>query len=93
MKNTSFLKIALFTIAFFTLPDLFAQCPMCKMAAQSNLQNGGTAGAGLNFGILYILSLPYLLVLTIGYLWWRNRKKNVDDNENVVGEEMQFSEN
>jgi hypothetical protein len=54
--------------------DLLAQCPMCKIAAESNLENGGTAGKGLNKGILYIFVLPYLLVTTLGYIWWKSRK-------------------
>jgi len=48
---------------------------MCRMSAESNLQNGGTAGRGLNAGILYMLVMPYLLVAAIGYWWWRNRRK------------------
>ncbi len=54
--------------------DLWAQCPMCKMAAESNLREGGTAGKGLNAGILFILSLPYILIGSIGFAWWRNNR-------------------
>ena len=65
---------------FFTLSVLpgesAAQCPMCKMSAESNLKNGGTAGKGLNTGILYMLALPYTLVGVIGFIWWRNNKRN-----------------
>ncbi len=59
----------------FTVPEsgnLNAQCPMCRMTAESNLKAGGTAGRGLNRGILYMLAMPYLLVGTLGYIWWRN---------------------
>ena len=52
--------------------ELNAQCPMCRMSAESNLKAGGTAGKGLNRGILYMLAMPYLLVGTLGYIWWRN---------------------
>ena len=55
--------------------DLVAQCPMCKMSAESNLANGGTAGKGLNAGIMYMLATPYLLVGTVAFLWLRNKKK------------------
>ena len=55
-----------------------AQCPMCRMAADSNLENGGTAGKGLNAGILYMLSLPYVMVAGLGFWWYRNRKKEED---------------
>ena len=55
--------------------DIVAQCPMCRATAESNLQNGGTDGKGLNLGILFMLSLPYLFVGTIGYIWWKNRHR------------------
>jgi hypothetical protein len=56
-------------------PTVSAQCPMCRMSAESNLENGGTEGKGLNTGILYLLAMPYLLVGGIGYIWWRNRRR------------------
>lgn len=67
--------IVLFS-ALFLAGDVVAQCPMCRMSAESNLQNGGTAGAGLNKGILYMLAMPYILISTIGFIWWRNRNKD-----------------
>jgi hypothetical protein len=78
-------KIFFFTllIALFVLTgtaDLVAQCPMCKMSAESNMRNGGTAGAGLNAGILYMLVAPYLIVGGIAFWWWRNRSKNQDSD-------------
>jgi amino acid transporter len=72
----------LFIVLLITLIvhiDTFAQCPMCRMAAESNLENGGSEGAGLNTGILYMLAMPYLLVAFIGYIWYRNRK--LDNSE------------
>lgn len=72
--------------------ELLAQCPMCKMAAESDLKNGGTAGIGLNAGILYMLSLPYMLVATIAFLWWRNRK-NAEDDSTEIAEGHEFSKN
>lgn len=63
------------TLSFALVAPLQAQCPMCRMTAESNLENGGDAGRGLNQGILYMLATPYLLVGLIGYIWWRNRRK------------------
>lgn len=65
--------------------DALSQCPMCRMSAESNLENGGTAGKGLNNGILYILSIPYLLVATLGIIWYKNKKK-ADELEGQVQE-------
>jgi hypothetical protein len=45
-------------------------------------QQGGTVGKGLNAGILFMLSMPYLLVGGIGYIWWRNRRKETGELEN-----------
>ncbi len=55
--------------------EAWAQCPMCRIGAETNLARGGTAGAGLNKGILLLLGLPYILVGTLGYIWWKNRPR------------------
>lgn len=62
-----------------------AQCPMCRMSAESNLKNGGQSGKGLNNGILYMLATPYLLVGLIGFVWWRNRRKENEEELEVEG--------
>ena len=60
-----------------------AQCPMCKMSAESNLANGGTEGRALNKGILYLLALPYTMVMVLGVVWYRNRKALSKGNDEV----------
>lgn len=66
----------LLVLILLTYPgaELFAQCPMCRATAETNLANGGTEGQGLNNGILYMLLMPYVLIGTIAFLWMRNRK-------------------
>jgi len=80
LNKMLFAVVLVFTLAGSASP-LAAQCPMCKMSAESNLKNGGTAGKGLNAGILYMLLTPYLLVGGMGYWWWRNRKKDPQEGE------------
>lgn len=76
MKSKTIISLAfMMLLAFCLVPELQAQCPMCKIAADSNLRDGGTAGHGLNTGILYMFAMPYLLVFTLGYIWYRNRKE------------------
>lgn len=71
-----FAFIALFLAVNMTsLPTAQAQCPMCKMSAESNLNQGGSAGKGLNNGILFMLCTPYILIGIVGFVWWRNRKE------------------
>ncbi len=73
-KYLSILALA-FTLSVGTSTPVQAQCPMCRMSAESNLKNGGTQGRGLNNGILFMLAMPYLLVGAIGFVWWKNRRK------------------
>ena len=74
--NNKIFKIAIITglIICLIVVGAEAQCPMCKMSGETNLKNGGTAALGLNQGIIYLLSIPYVLVSTIAVLWWRNRR-------------------
>ena len=81
------IAITLVLLLLIVSVDLAAQCPMCKIAAESNLENGGTAGKGLNNGILYMLSLPYVLIGVIGFVWYKNRNKeedNIDETKTVA---------
>jgi hypothetical protein len=53
-----------------------AQCAMCRTQLENNVSNGEIGiAAGINLGILYLLSMPYLAVLVIGYLWYRNSRR------------------
>lgn len=82
MYMKRWIHIVLFSISLsvlpVSLPDAQAQCPMCRMSAESNLKNGGTEGKGLNKGILFMLAMPYLLVGVIGYAWYRNNQNQKD---------------
>ena len=77
--------LLLATALLFVRPAaVSAQCPMCRMSAESNLKNGGTSGRGLNTGILYLLVMPYTLVPGLFYLWWRNRRRAARYEESVA---------
>ncbi|MCS6904168.1 MAG: hypothetical protein RML72_03135 [Bacteroidia bacterium] len=52
-----------------------AQCPMCKMNVQAAQKRGEKVGLGLNSGILFLLSMPYLVVGAIGLVWYLQNKK------------------
>ncbi len=79
MTRINFKLVALLVVCICIVnPELIAQCPMCKMAAESNLENGGSAGAGLNKGILFMLSTPYIIIGCLGFMWFKNRKREED---------------
>lgn len=61
----------------------FAQCPMCRAAAEANIKEGGKHALGLNAGILYLFVAPYLIVATIGFLWWRNHRKIIREEQTL----------
>jgi hypothetical protein len=89
MKN-SFFVMALFLLVALMVPaDLDAQCAMCKGAAEANLRQGGGDPKGLNNGILYMLSIPYLLVGGIGYWWWRNRRQEKEQVADLTEEDFE----
>lgn len=62
----------------FTQSNSFAQCAMCRTQLENNISSGDIGiAAGINTGILYLLSLPYLAIMVLGYVWYKNSKLNV----------------
>jgi hypothetical protein len=56
--------------------DADAQCAMCRTTIESTISNGrSNIATGLNTGILYLLTAPYLAVAVIAFLWFRQSKK------------------
>ncbi len=74
-----FLSLIL-TLSIVQISPSTAQCPMCRVSAEQNLKMGGTAGKGLNRGILFMLACPYIIVGTMGFIWLRHRKKESNTN-------------
>lgn len=60
-----------------SVSSLLAQCAMCRTQLENNVSNGNPGlAAGLNTGILYLLSVPYLAIMVLGYFWYKSSKKN-----------------
>ena len=66
-----------FTVLFLliNIDKLNAQCAMCKAAVETNLKDGGSAGAGLNQGILYLMAMPYIAMLLFGAFYYLHKRK------------------
>jgi len=63
-------------LIIFQLHVAIAQCAMCRASVESNVSDGDTSvGAGLNMGILYLFVAPYLIMMTIGFFWYRSAKR------------------
>lgn len=64
-----------FAFIFLSVVSASAQCAMCRSTLENNFSNGDPGiGAGINTGILYLLVLPYLAVLTLGYFWFKSSR-------------------
>jgi heme/copper-type cytochrome/quinol oxidase subunit 2 len=50
-----------------------AQCAMCKAVVESS---NAPEAEGLNSGILYLMTIPYLLVGALFYFIIKSRRKN-----------------
>jgi hypothetical protein len=66
-------------ISFLPIQEADAQCPMCRMSAESNLKEGGSDGKGLNKGILYMLAAPYLFAGVLGYTYFKYQRKTKEE--------------
>ena len=87
MKKKSILiyTTAFVLIALFSVDVLFAQCSMCKAVLESEAKTGGSSVAGgLNNGILYLMSVPYLMVGAAGFWFYKKYKKNKEAESNLA---------
>ena len=66
LKKVSFL----FLLLIYSVQS-FSQCAMCKSVVESNIEGGSDIGIGLNDGILFLMAMPYLALLIIGFAWVR----------------------
>lgn len=64
-----------FTLIFSLVNVIsFAQCATCKAAAETSLENGDTTiASGINIGVLYMLSILFLIFGLFMFLLWKHR--------------------
>lgn len=68
--------LLLMLMFLFAVLPAEAQCSMCKVTAESSIEDGKSSIAlGLNTGILYLASFPYLLIGILIFLWYRRYKR------------------
>ena len=73
-KNKLFIYVSVFIIMLLN-QQVKAQCAMCKAVVESNLKEGGSVGAGLNHGILYLMAMPYVAALLFGVFYFLQKRK------------------
>jgi hypothetical protein len=72
-------------LSFGTVTASYAQCAMCRATVESNSKTEDQSiGKGLNAGIIYLMTIPYIAIGIVGYLWYRNSKKNAKANRSLI---------
>ena len=75
IKNKTIFLLFIFTL--YTSSTIYAQCAMCRAIPSSNLEAGGNIANGLNTGILYLMAVPYILILAFVAFYFREKIKAV----------------
>lgn len=76
MRNKGIQSLLLMLLLFFiNSGNIGAQCAMCKSSVESDLANGGSIAQGLNNGILYLMTIPYIILMMGAYFFF---KKPID---------------
>lgn len=74
--------IFLIVLAFNLMPVLLdAQCAMCNETVKSGTENQPENAKSLNTGIIFLMVIPYLLLGTFVFLWWRFRKQAREETQ------------
>ncbi len=75
VKFKVFFLFLAFSVLF--LSNSIAQCAMCRATLETNVSNGSQEqlASTLNFGIMYLFVAPYLLVATVGFVWYKQSRK------------------
>lgn len=67
--------ISFIILLCFAAGDAVAQCAMCRSTLENNYSSGNPGiAAGINTGILYLLSMPYLAIMIIAYFWYKTTR-------------------
>jgi len=76
MKKTTLNFFITLVLFLFTNAVSIAQCAMCKSTVESGSANGESMARGLNTGILYLMAIPYVILMIGGYFFF---KKPIDE--------------
>lgn len=73
----SLIVFILFAAFSFSSFDVAAQCSICTKTA---MQLGNKPAQGLNAGILYLMSIPYIAIGIVSYKWWKSKKSREQED-------------
>ncbi len=74
MKKSVYIGIVVIIVMMVVSPTLAdAQCAMCNATASTATENNKASALALNSGILFLMAIPYLLLMTLLVIWLRFR--------------------
>jgi len=73
LKSKHIYGLFIIGVLLFLNLDVDAQCAMCKAVVESS--DDTAAAGGINKGILYIMFVPYALLGTLFYVFFRKKIK------------------
>lgn len=73
-------KVSILLLTILFIGSAYSQCPMCKTALTSSRKEGVNkydrqVGNGINKGILFLMSVPYVLVAGAGFAFYKSNQK------------------
>ena len=72
MKQKIFISFLTILFSLFTFTSAIAQCSICTKTAS---QLGEGPAKALNGAILYLMIMPFAIILFIAYRWFKNERK------------------
>lgn len=76
MKKRAFNWLLTLVVLLLSNAVGIAQCAMCKSTVESGSANGESMARGLNTGILYLMAIPYVILMLGTYFFF---KKPIDE--------------
>ncbi|MEX2597171.1 MAG: hypothetical protein WEC59_09615 [Salibacteraceae bacterium] len=73
--------VAIVLLLLLVVIDASAQCSMCSAVVESSQKTGSEFAEGLNAGILYLMGIPYALLIGMGIMLFRRMNQNRTDSE------------
>jgi len=71
-------KLFFFIFSLFFFLKSNAQCAMCRAVLEN--EEGQSAAKGINDGIIYLMSIPYILVFGLGFfVYWKYFRKKIKE--------------
>jgi hypothetical protein len=69
------LRVVLPVVLVTLVAGVAAACPTCRDGVAQNDPQGRSLAAGFYYSILFMMSVPYAILMTFGCLAWRSIRK------------------